>query len=116
VNRRFRLTKSADFKRVRHLGKSFAHPLVVLIAHPNELESSRIGIAAGRTLGGAVQRNRAKRILRAAIRPLITQIPPGWDILLIARLPLLEVKSHEVQKSLVVLLNRAHLLQESHEL
>jgi ribonuclease P protein component len=115
VKRRFRLTQSTDFQRVRRFGKSYAHPLMVLIALPNDLASSRIGVAAGRTLGKAVQRNRAKRLLRATVAPLLPAITPGWDILLIARLPILQASFGQIEAGLEVLLKRAKLLQEIHD-
>jgi ribonuclease P protein component len=113
VNHRFRLKRSADFKRVRRFGKSFAHPLVVLIALPNEQEQSRFGIAAGRSVGNAVDRNRAKRILRAALQPLIPSIQTGWDIILLARRPLAGMKCQDAQSALTMLLKRARLIRES---
>lgn len=114
VKRRFRLTKSTDFKRVRRMGKSYAHPLIVLIAHPNEHEHSRFAVAAGRSLGNAVQRNRAKRRLREAIRPLIPLIAPGWDVLVLARRPLLGATFQQCQDALADLLKRARLLKYPH--
>jgi ribonuclease P protein component len=87
----------------------------VLIALQNEEDRTRIGVAAGRTLGNAVNRNRAKRVLRAGIRPFLGNISPGWDILLIARKPLLGLKSLEAEQSLKVLLDRAHLWCEKKE-
>lgn len=98
--------------RVRRLGKSYAHPFVVLIALPNELGSNQVGVAAGRAVGGAVQRNRGKRVIRAAIRPLLPQLRQGFDIVLLARRPILQVKSQQVQAALLGLLKRARLLQE----
>ena len=89
VKRKFRLIKSTDFKRVRRLGKSYAHPLVVLVKHPNASGHTQIGITAGRSVGNAVYRNRAKRILREIIRPMLPAISPGWDIILLARKPML---------------------------
>jgi len=80
MKRKFRLTRSTDFKRVRRFGKSYAHPLVVLISQPNELNISRFGISAGRSVGNAVHRNRAKRQIRESLRPLLPSIKSGWDV------------------------------------
>jgi ribonuclease P protein component len=109
VNRRYRLTRSDDFKRVRRLGKSYAHPLVVLVAHPNELAELRIGIVATRSVGGAVERNRAKRRLREAVQPMFSRLPEGWDILLLARQPLSVATFQQIQAALEGLITRAHL-------
>lgn len=113
MKRRFRLTSSTDFKRVRRLGKSYAHPLIVLVALPNEVDRPRFGIAAGRSLGKAVQRNRAKRLLRESLRPLIPRISPGWDLLLMARGPMAGADYPQIQAALADLLERARLLSET---
>ena len=114
MNRRFRLTRSADFKRVRRLGTSFAHPLIVLIVYPNELDQPRIAVAASRHVGKAVKRNRAKRLIRAAIVPLIPSITPGWDILLIARQPITETTMPETEHALLSVLKRAQIITNTH--
>ena len=110
MKRSFRLTKSADVQRVRRSGKSYAHPFVVLIASANELEHVRIGVAAGRSVGNAVERNRAKRLLRAASNALLPHIQHGYDLLLIARKPILDQKSPAVQGALEQKLKQAGLL------
>ncbi len=77
---------------------------------PNSLQASRIGVVAGRTVGKAVQRNRAKRLIRSAVQPIIPAIPAGWDILLIAREPIVVAPFHKVQQALMQLLRQAKLL------
>ena len=115
MQRRFRLTRSTIFKRVRRSGKSYAHPLVVLVAQANGLGKVRVGIAAGRTVGTAVRRNRAKRLLRAAMQSLLPEVISDWDLLLIARPPLAESKIPEARAALLALLQRAHLLKAPDE-
>ena len=85
MNREFRLTRSTDIKRVRRQGSAYAHPLVVLVIAPNQQELNRFGVIAGRSVGKAVRRNRAKRRLRAALHQLLPRLQPGWDAVLIAR-------------------------------
>jgi ribonuclease P protein component len=122
VKRDFRLTRSTDLKRVRNNGKSYAHPLVVLIAlrstedrlrevsHSGEAPRSGVGVIAGRSVGGAVQRNRTKRLLREAMRALLPVLRPGWDLILIARQPLLKATFQQAQAALSQLMRRADLL------
>jgi ribonuclease P protein component len=95
---------------VKRSGKSFAHPLIVLIVHENDVESVRVGVAAARSLGKAVQRNRAKRLIRAAVQPLLNHINPGHDLLLIARKPMLEARFYEIKTATMILLRRANLI------
>jgi ribonuclease P protein component len=115
VNRNFRLTQSTDFKRVRRFGKSYAHPFVVLLVSPTSGERTHIAITAGQSVGNAVQRNRAKRLLREAIRPLLSMLKPGWNVILISRKQILETKLPEIQISLQQLFSKANLITKSDE-
>ncbi|NJC98949.1 MAG: ribonuclease P protein component [Anaerolineales bacterium] len=118
MQRRFRLTRSEDFKRVRRSGKSYAHPLVVLIALKSEKSDQprvRVGVAAGRTVGTAVTRNRTKRLLREAMRTLILDIASGFDLILIARPGLASASLEETRQAVLQLLQRAKILNPVHE-
>ena len=126
MQKKFRLTRSEDFKRVRRSGKSYAHPLVVLIVEAYDQRSTtaphalggvpvdqprlKVGVTAGRTVGTAVYRNRAKRLLREAMRPLIPNIAAGLDLILIARPGLVSATLEETRQALLTLLQRAQIL------
>jgi ribonuclease P protein component len=110
VQRKFRLTRSEDFKRVRRSGKSYAHPLVVLIVQVHDQPRLKVGVTAGRTVGTAVYRNRAKRLLREAIRPLLPNVASGLDLILIARPALASATLEEARQALLTLLQRAQIL------
>ena len=69
-----------------------------------------MGIVAGRGVGTAVHRNRAKRLLREAVRACAGGLAPGWDLVLIARAPLAETNLASAQAALEQLLRRAKLL------
>jgi ribonuclease P protein component len=109
MNRKFRLTSPKDFKRVRRTGTSYAHPLVVLLASPNTIQRSRFGVTTSRALKKAVDRNRAKRLLREALRRRLPQVRPGWDVVLIARAELPHKPWREVEQAVDDLLTRADL-------
>ncbi len=107
MNRKYRLTNSSDFQRVRRTGKSFAHPLAILIASANDRPNSRFGFTTGKALGSAVRRNRAKRLLREVIREHLAAIEPGWDIVVIARPLMIESSWSDIQQAITTLLQRA---------
>lgn len=107
MNRKFRLTRSEEFQRVKKTGKSFAHPLLILIKSPSPDLLLRIGISAGRTVGNAVLRNRAKRRMRASLKVLISSIQPGWDLVFLARKAILEATHTELMAAEKQLLKRA---------
>jgi ribonuclease P protein component len=112
VQRKFRLTRSDDFKRVRRDGKSYAHPLIVLVTQANQAAGIRVGIAAGKTTGSAVHRNRAKRLLREAMRTLLPSLASDWDLILIARPKLPSASIEDTRAALTDLLQRAGLLNK----
>ncbi len=108
---KFRLSRSEDFKRVRRIGKSYAHPLVVLVTQANKTSTQiRVGVAAGKTTGNAVHRNRAKRLLREAMRPMLTSLVSGFDLILIARPALVTATLEDTRLALRSLLQRAQIL------
>jgi ribonuclease P protein component len=110
VKRSFRLTKSADFKRVRRLGKAYPQPLIVLVALPNELLYSRFAVVAGRSVGNAVKRNRAKRVMREVLNKLLPDISSGWDLILIARQPISAASFSQIQEAVRVVFQRSGLI------
>lgn len=103
-----RLKSATDFERVRRDGRSHAHPLAILIACANGAPHTRWGFAAGRSVGTAVKRSRAKRLLREAARA--GEAAPGWDLMLIARAPLAEATLSQAREAVDGLLRRAKVL------
>jgi ribonuclease P protein component len=73
-------------------------------------EQIRVGVIAGRSVGKAVQRNRAKRMLREAAGPLLPDIKPGVDMVLIARAPILKASLTQVREALRNLLIKGNVL------
>jgi ribonuclease P protein component len=107
MERRHRLTRSADFSRLRKEGRSWTHPLLVLSAARNELGHSRFGFIVSRRIGNAVVRNRVKRRLREAVRHHLAEVPPGWDVVLVARAPIVQARFGEIESALCQMLRRA---------
>lgn len=111
--KRYRLQRSSDLQRVRHRSQSWRHPLAILLVTTNDLEVSRFAFAAGRSVGGAVVRNRAKRLLREAVRLNLAEIHPGFDCLLIGRQSVAGASFGQVETAVLALLQRAKLLVEN---
>jgi len=110
VKPKFRITRAIDFKRVRHLGKTYTHPLAVLKVAQGEAENSRAGIITGKRIGNAVVRNRAKRRLRATFSEFLPFLLKPIDILVIAREPINNATPIELKNAVKQLLNRAELI------
>jgi len=100
-----------DFQRVWNDGKSYSHPLVILRTRANGMNQCRYGFVAGKKVGKAVARNRAKRLMREAIRHRLPAISPGWDLILIARSGAERAEFKEIDAVIDALLQRAQLIR-----
>ena len=112
MQRQFRLHRSNDIQRVRRTGKSYAHPLLVLVVVRNPEGARRAAITTSRSVGGAVQRNLIRRRIRATMRDLFAHIPDGWDLLLIARPAASTVEYAQLAAAVRSLLCRAGVLRD----
>lgn len=84
LTRSHRLTRDTEYRDAYRRGRSVRSRLATCVAAPVE-EETRLGVVASRRVGGAVERNRAKRRLRHAARTLWQELPDsGWHIVLIA--------------------------------
>lgn len=107
-----RLKRSADIAVVRRRGRSWRHSLCILAIHSGGSQVSRFAFIASRHVGKAVARNRAKRLLREAIRVHLDDVQPGWDCVWIARPLLSQATFAEVETAVLHLLAQAKLLND----
>jgi ribonuclease P protein component len=121
-----RLTRSSDFQRIYRRGSSTASRFLVLYSFKRAQdaggEAPRLGLSVSKKLGGAVVRNRVKRLLREAFMKSAQELSGEYDLVLIARPQLLDLLAREDagEKGLVNdaardLFRRAGLLTEANQ-
>ena len=95
--RKTRVRKRAEFERIQKGGaRVTTRSFVLIVAGRPDEGPARLGITASRKIGGAVVRNRAKRLVREAFRALGELFPTGIDLVVIVRKPPGEMKAADV--------------------
>ena len=113
MERKNRLNHTLDIQRVRRHGKSIAHPFFVLIYYRDKsVDHAPVGVIASKAVGGAVERNRVKRVLRSAADELHENIQPDCMVLLLARQELLDHDTPEITELLASQLKKAGIFRE----
>lgn len=109
----FKLNK--DFRRLYGRGKCLVLPSVIVYYRKNNAGRCRIGITAGKKLGCAVRRNRAKRVITAAFRQILPLLNGSYDFVFVARVRTTLVKSWVVSKALKKGLSEEGVLKKNEE-
>jgi len=114
-----RLKRRADFLRVAGLRRRCAAPGLILQAAPNPDGACvagmlRVGFTASRKIGGAVERNRARRRLKAAVTAIMPgHAEAGIDYVVIGRQGTLTRAFADLTRDLETALRRLHLWREA---
>ena len=77
------LNENKDFRRIYAKGKSYVSSSVITYVSKNRCKQIRVGITTSKKIGNAVQRNRARRLIRESVRHLTEDIKDGYDFVFV---------------------------------
>jgi ribonuclease P protein component len=112
VKKRFRITRSKDFKRVKEKGATLYHPLLVLAYIERINLPSRMSAVASKSVGKAVTRNLIKRRIRACLDSRVNNIKTGWDLVFFSRTIITKATYEEICCAVEHLLKKANVWQD----
>ncbi|MBR0342933.1 MAG: ribonuclease P protein component [Oscillospiraceae bacterium] len=107
------LRKQSDFARIYKQGKSRGSRFAVILYRRNGLKFTRTAFVASKKVGNSVERNRSRRLMRAAYKAMEPNIKKGYDIIFVARASITGSKEPEVEKQLKKALEGAGILTGS---
>ena len=107
------LRNQNDFNRVYKKGKSRGGRFAVILYKRNGLKYTRTAFVASKKVGNSVERNRSRRLMRAAYKAIEPNVRKGYDIVFVARATIKECKEPEVERQLKKSLESAGILTVS---
>lgn len=110
------LRNSADIERVKKCGRRLSTPLFNLVSSASGFQETRVGVIVGKRFGGAVVRNRAKRIFRELARQTGNEFVVGYDVLIFPRREALAVRHSRLRDAWVTALKQEGLLMSHSDL
>ena len=105
------LKTNSDFRRAYARGKSYTNPALVMYVRKNRAGSCRIGITTSKKIGNAVQRNRARRVIREAFRQVNLPLKGNYDVVFVARTKTVFKKSTDIYNVMVPMLIEAGVVK-----
>ena len=107
------IKSNCDFRRTYGKGKVFQAPALVSYVLKNRAGICRIGITTSKKIGNAVERNRSRRVIRAAYREIEEKINGNYDIVFVARSRTKYQKSTQIAQIMLSQLKKAGVVDET---
>lgn len=98
------INRNSDFRRLYKRGKVYTNPALVIYFMKNRAGICRIGITSGKKIGNAVERNKSRRLVRAAFREVSKKYSEdlrGYDFIFVCRVKTRFKKSTEIEKIMI---------------
>ncbi len=113
MKRTVALKKNRDFRRLYGKGKSFQAPALVSYVMKNRAGICRMGITTSKKIGNAVERNRSRRVIRAAYSSIEDKINGNYDFVFVARSRTKYQKSTQIAQIMLSQLQKAGVIDET---
>ena len=103
------LKKNSEFKSVYQAKHSYANKYIIMYILQNGTDTNRLGVSVSKKVGNSIVRHRLARLIREAFRLNVTQVTPGYDVVVIARAGLKGKGYKETESAMLHLLKLHHI-------
>ncbi len=112
MEKKYRLRKNMEFKRVYSGGKSYWNRNLVLYVRKNGLENSRIGITITKKIGNAVVRNRIRRRIKEICRLKLGNMKKGYDLIIIPKKNVIDISYADLESAMIHIMGIARIIKD----
>ena len=112
LKKQYRLRRNSDFRRIYRQNKSLSTKYLVLYPRKVKGEGIRVGFSVSKKIGKANVRNLVKRRLSEIVRQNLDLITPGYDLVFVARPPIVALSYGELEKNVLFLLKKSGVSQD----
>lgn len=111
MEKKYRLRKNIEFKRVYNKGKNYWNRNLILYVRKNGLEETRLGITITKKIGNAVIRNKIRRRMKEIYRLNHERVKPSYDLIFIPKKNVVDLSYKELENSLIHILKISGVLR-----
>ncbi|WFA08316.1 ribonuclease P protein component [Tissierella sp. Yu-01] len=111
MEKRYRLRKNLEFRKVYNNGKNFWNRNLVLYIRKNDLEETRLGLTITKKVGNAVVRNKIRRRLKEIYRLNLYRVKDGYDLIIIPKKNVVDISYKELESALIHILKISGMLK-----
>ncbi len=104
------LCENRDFRRAYNKGSSYVSPLLITYVVKNRNHQKRVGVTTSKKIGNAVQRNRARRLIKTSFREIYPKIKGKCDFVFVARSKTYKAKMQDVLREMTAHMKKAGVI------
>ena len=112
MNKKHRLRKNDDFKKVYKKGKNYWNRNLILYIMKNGLDYTRIGFSVTKKIGNSVVRNKIRRRMKEICRQNLNNIGKGYDIIFIPKKNVVDITYRDLKSAMLHILKKSNILED----
>lgn len=112
MEKKYRLRKNMEFKRVFSGGKNYWNRNLILYVRKNKLDESRYGITITKKIGNAVVRNKIRRRIKEIYRLNLNRIKNGYDLIFVPKKNIVDLSFKELESAVIHILKISGMLKD----
>lgn len=112
MEKKYRLKKNMEFKKVYAQGKNYWNRNLILYVRKNGLDETRAGFTVSKKIGKAITRNKIRRRMKEIYRLNLKEIKPGYDLVFIPKKNIIDISYRELESAMIHIMKISGLVEK----